>query len=402
MKGEMQPDNTLPALLGGAPVFDPPLPFAQPTLEDKAQVLNRIDRALTSGWLTDGPITRELEEQAAEHFGVRECVAVASCTVGLMLVMQQLKPHGPVVMPSFTFSATAHAAAWNGLDIRFADIDSATWLLGARQIIEPAALIVGVHVSGVPCDVTGLEAYARNTGAQLIFDAAHGAGSLASVDGTRRPVGGFGVAEVFSLTPTKVLSGAEGGLVTTNDTALASQLRLARNYGNPGSYDTLFPGLNARLSELHAAIALTAMTHLESRVEHRNAVADRYRTRLGALPGIGFQQVPAGSRSSHKDFTITIDGEAFGCNRDATVTALKADGIDTRPYYSPPVHRQTAYADLGPFDLPVTDKLASQVISLPIWSHLPLETVDRICDALERIHEHGAALERVTEGKARV
>ena len=394
MKGSMQQHSNLPARLGGTPIFDPPLPFAQPTLEDKERVLKRIDGALTSGWLTDGPIVRELEEKAAEHFGVRECVAVASCTMGLMLVMQQLKPLGPVVMPSFTFSATAHAAAWNGLDIRFADVDSSTWLLEPGEVEEPAGLIVGVHVSGVPCDVAGLEAHARRTGTLLMFDAAHGAGSLVSADGAQSAVGGFGAAEVFSLTPTKVLSGAEGGLITTNDPELASQLRLARNYGNPGSYDTLFPGLNARLSELHAAIALTAMDHLESRVEHRNEVAERYRARLGALPGIGFQHVPDGSRSSYKDFTITVDGDLFGCSRQTVVAALHAEGIDTRPYYSPPVHRQTAYAELGPFDLPVTDKLASQVISLPIWSHLPLETADLICDGIERINEHTAELER--------
>ena len=92
--------------------------------------------------------------------------------------------------------------------------------------------------------------------------------------------------------------------------------------------------------------------------------------------------------------TITVDGDVFGCSRDTVVAALKADGIDTRPYYSPPVHRQTAYAELGPFGLPVTDRLASQVISLPIWSHMPLETIDRICEAVERMHEHGAALEK--------
>lgn len=382
-----------PAALGGKPILESPLPFAQPTLEDKPEVLRLIDDSLSSGWLTDGPVTRKLEEKAADHFGVRNCVAVSSCTTGLMLVMQQLQPSGSVAMPSFTFSATAHAAAWNGLAPLFVDVDAHSWLLGPDNLHLRPSLIVGVHVSGVPCDVTGLERFAKESGAQLMFDAAHGAGSLVTVDGRQIPVGRFGVAEVFSLTPTKVLSGAEGGLITTDDGELADQLRLARNYGNPGSYDTLFPGLNARLSELHAALALVAFDHLESRVEHRNAVAARYRERLAPIPGLGFQSVPEGSRSSYKDFTITIDGNDFGAGRDTVVAALKAEGVDTRPYYSPPVHRQTAYADLGPFELPVTDRLASQVISLPIWSHLPLGTVDRICDALERIHEHGTALE---------
>jgi dTDP-4-amino-4,6-dideoxygalactose transaminase len=387
-------NHKTPAALGGKPILENPLPFAQPTLEDKPEVLRLIDDSLSSGWLTDGPVTRKLEEKAADHFGVRNCVAVSSCTTGLMLVMQQLTPSGSVAMPSFTFSATAHAAAWNGVDPLFVDVDAHSWLLGPENLATRPSLIVGVHVSGVPCDVTGLERFAKESGARLMFDAAHGAGSLVTVDGHQVPVGRFGVAEVFSLTPTKVLSGAEGGLITTNDGELADQLRLARNYGNPGSYDTLFPGLNARLSELHAALALVAFDHLESRAEHRNAVAARYRERLAPIPGLGFQTVPEGSRSSYKDFTITVDGDDFGAGRDTVVSALKAEGVDTRPYYSPPVHRQTAYADLGPFDLPVTDRLASQVISLPIWSHLPLETVDLICDAVERISEHGSALEQ--------
>ena len=230
-----------------------------------------------------------------------------------------------------------------------------------------------------------------------MFDSAHGAGSLIDIDGTARPLGGFGRAEVFSLTPTKVLSGAEGGLITTNDGDLAEHLRWARDYGNPGDYDTRFAGLNARLSELHAAMALASLEHLEERVLHRNAVADRYRTVLGEIPGLGFQTVPAGSRSSYKDFTVLVDAAGFGCSREAVVAALHAEGIQTRPYYSPPLHRQQAYAAVESPALPVTDRLASQVISLPIWSHLPLETVDRVGEALAGIQANAAAVQAAFE-----
>lgn len=347
-----------------------------------------VRSSLESGRLTDGPLVGELEGRLAEALEVEHCVAVSSCTVGLMLVIQALRPAGPVLIPSFTFSATAHAARWNGADIAFADCDEETWCLTPNDVYGRPGLIMGVHVSGVPCDVEGLAKAAADLGADLIYDAAHGGGSQVTSGGRLRPLGGFGTAEVFSLTPTKVLSGAEGGFVTTNDGALAERLRVARNYGNPGDYDTRFAGLNARLSELHAALALAALDHLEERVAHRNSLAAGYRSVLSSLPGIGFQRVPAGARSSFKDCTVLIDSEAFGCPRDGVASALRAEGVETRAYYSPPVHRQKAYRDVASRSLPVTDRLASQVVSLPIWSHMPPEMVGQVGEAFARIHAH--------------
>ena len=380
--------SDLPAVLGGMPVFGEGLRFFEPTLEEPDRVEKEMRDVLDSGRLTDGPNVHRLEERVAEAFRVTHCVAVSSCTVGLMLVAQALEPRGPVLLPSFTFSATAHAMRWNGLEPLFADCHPDTWCLGPDQVYGDPGLIVGVHVSGVPCDAAGLERLAADLEVPLIFDAAHGSGSRAPSAGGWRPLGAFGRAEVFSLTPTKVMSSAEGGLVTTDDADLAARLRVARNYGNPGNYDTLFPGLNARLSELHAVLALHSLDHLEDRVVQRNLLADRYRAVLADLPGIGFQEVPTGGRSCFKDFTILVDREAFGIERDRVRSALAAEGIETRAYYSPPVHHQTAYRKVLMPELPVTERLASRVISLPIWTHMALEIVDRIGEAFHRIHRH--------------
>lgn len=387
-----------PAILGGDPTFRDGVPFARPTIEPEArnEALKDIERALDSGMLTNGPVVRQLEADAAEHFGVEHVVAVASCTTGLMLVMQALGKRRAVV-PSFTFAATGHAARWNGMEIAFADCDAGTFNLttdtaAAALGTGADSLIVGVHISGVPCDVRGLEDLAATTGAELIFDSAHGAGSLKSIDGATRPLGSFGHAEVFSLTPTKVLSSAEGGLVTTNDPDLAAKIRLARDYGNPGDYDMRFAGLNGRMSELHAALALSSVRRLESRVENRNKIAAEYIKSLSAVPGIGFQHIPSGDRSSYKDFTVLIDS-AFGASRDAVVAALHREGVPTRPYYSPPMHRQTAYADLAPLELPVTESLAAQVISLPMYSHLSLDDVQGVGRAMAKISEWADAVE---------
>ena len=381
-----------PAVLGGEPVFPEPLPFARPSLEEPDKVVELVREALESGMLTNAKLVAQLEERVADYFGVRNCVAVSSCTIGLMLTVQALSDGGPVAVPSFTFSATAHAVEWNHLPIRFTDCAPDTWLVRPEDLPEDVSLIMATHVSGVPCDVEGLERRAQEIGAKLIFDAAHGAGSTVTVGDAVVPLGRFGDAEVFSLTPTKVLSGAEGGLVTTDDDELAARIRLARDYGNPGDYDTRFAGLNARLSELHAAVVLVALGHLEDRVQRRTRLAERYRERLGEIPGVGWQAVPEGSRSSYKDFIITIDADRFGAHRDRVVPALRAEGVPTRPYYAPPVHRQQAYAHVETGELPVTEWLAGRVIALPIWSDMTLDEVDGVAEALTRIHAHADSL----------
>ena len=376
-----------PALAGGEAVFTEAIPFVRPMVEEPGKILTLIESSLDSGMLTDGPLVKTFEERMADHLHVEHCVAVSSCTTGLMLVMQAVGAGKSMVMPSFTFSATAHAARWNGMDIQFADCDPDSWVLGPNDVTGAPDVIVGVHISGVPCDVRALEEKAKAIGATLIFDAAHGAGSTIDIDGKAQPLGGFGLAEVFSLTPTKVLSGPEGGLVATNDAGLADTIRRARNYGNPGNYDTLEVGVNGRMSELHAAVVLSGLDHLEDRVKHRNHLASVYREGFDSIPGVGYQHIPEGRRSSVKDFTITI-GDGFGVDRDTVVEALRSEGIPTRPYYSPPIHQQTSYADIATGPLPVTERLASGVISLPIWSHMDVETVEKVIGALDRIHTH--------------
>jgi dTDP-4-amino-4,6-dideoxygalactose transaminase len=201
-------------------------------------------------------------------------------------------------------------------------------------------------------------------------------------------VGGFGDAEVFSLSPTKVLIAGEGGIIATNDDSLAERCRIGRDYGNPGDYDTRFVGLNARMSELHAATALASFEDLEERIGRRNQLAERYRKVLAGLPGIDFPSVAEGDRSTYKDFTILIDAEQFGMDAAAVAGALAAEGIQTRRYYAPPVHRQRAYRWVGPANgaLPETDRAAARVLTLPLWTPMADEQVDGVGLAMARLH----------------
>lgn len=379
------------AILGSAPAFPDGLPFVRPPLPELDKVMARVRPSHDQGIATNGPLVKELERDVAERLGVKHAIAVSSGTAGLMLVLREIAAGKSVVLPSFTFSASAHAVAWNGARPVFAECDPSTFQLDvadAERHVGGDGVILATHVFGAPCAPNRLAELAASTGATVVFDAAAAFGAMHR----ERAVGGFGLAEVFSLTPTKTLTAAEGGLVTTNDDALLEAVRIGRDYGNPGDYDTRFVGLSARMSELHAAFALESLNELDANLARRREIADRYSASLRDVDGVGFQEIPSDDRPTWKDFTITIDPAGFGIERDLLASALRADGVDTRCYFSPPVHRQRAYADEPTADLPVTDAVAASVLSLPIYPALTDETIDRIAGVIRAAHEHADAI----------
>jgi dTDP-4-amino-4,6-dideoxygalactose transaminase len=195
-----------PATLGGTPAFPEPLPLIRPTLPANEQVLPRIGAILSTGMLTNGAQVRIFEERVAEYLDVQHVVAVSNATTGLMLLLKVLDLAGPVVVPSFTFMASGHAVRWNSLPISFADSDPRTCTIDVASAESAAgrdaAAILATHTYGAPCDVDGLAKVAERTGSVLLFDAAHGFGARYP-DGTM--IGSKGLAEVFSLSPTKTL-----------------------------------------------------------------------------------------------------------------------------------------------------------------------------------------------------
>jgi dTDP-4-amino-4,6-dideoxygalactose transaminase len=361
----------------------------RPTIPDVPELSRRIESILSSGSITNGATVHELEAAVAERLNVPHVVAVANCTSGLMLVLQALEATGRVVLPSFTFAASAHAVMWAGGRPVFAEIDPDRCTLDpedAEAVLDGAAAMTATHVYGAPAQVERLQKIADRAGIPLVYDAAHALGSRRQ----GQPVGGFGTAEVFSLSPTKVTVAGEGGLVATRDEGLAQAIRIGRDYGNPGDYDCLFPGLNARMSELHAAVALACLPGLDDRIAHRNELVEIVRSELAGVAGLSFQHVDAGDVSTYKDLTLIL-GADFGLTAEQLATALRADGIDTRRYYFPPIHRQKAYAQL-PQDraLPVTDRLAESVLTLPLWSHMTEDQVLRIARAVGALHAAAA------------
>ena len=367
------------------PAFPKLLPIVVPEGLPGEEFLEEVRGIVVSKQLTNGAHVKKLEEAAAEYLGVAHCVTVANCTAGLLLVLKALDLRGEVILPSFTFHATAHAVVWNGLTPVFADCDAKTFCIAPQavraQVSNRTAAILAVHLFGNPAAVKELEEIAGGLQIPLVFDAAHAFGSLSHGG----HVGGFGTAEVFSFSPTKLVVAGEGGLVATRDAGLAEKLRAARNYGDAGNSNPEILGVNARMGEINAAMALRGLAGLDARIDRRNEIRLRYERGLRDVAGLRFQEVREGGRSTCKDFSVIVDEKEFGHSRDWLLELLHVENIGARKYFWPPVHRQKLYSEMcDGRPLPVTDLISDGVVSLPIYSSLTDESVDKVCEVIRR------------------
>lgn len=370
------------------PLFSERFRFIEPRLPSLSEVLKLYGHAYSSGTITNAAIVARFESAVAERLGVRHCVAVSSCTTGLMLVLKALGVKGEILIPSFTFFATGHAAVWNELRPVFVDCDNDTWTIdcedAVKRITDRTGAILAVHLYGNPCNIARLEEIAKDNKLPLIFDAAHAFGSM----WRGLPVGQFGDAEVFSLSPTKLLVAGEGGLITTDDAILAHRLRAGRNYGDLGAYDPELIGINARMSEFNAALGLAGLPMLDDKLRRRQLIASMYTELLHDIPGLSFQTIDQRDLCSFKDYSVLIDTTTFGLSRNQVAERLLAENIETKKYFYPPMHQQTLYRryfDIEHDALPNTERITGTVLSLPIYESLPDETIRNISAAIRRL-----------------
>jgi dTDP-4-amino-4,6-dideoxygalactose transaminase len=366
-----------------------PLHIIRPTLPDLEDVLATVRESYASGTVTVGKLVSLFEQELSRFCRVKHAVAMSSCTSGLMLGLAALGfPAGAeVVVPSFTFAATVQAVLWNGLTPVYVDCLPGTMTMDpdeVRKAIGPKTVaIFPVVIYGLPPDVDELEEIAQRHSVPLVFDSAQGLGATYK----NRPVGGFGQYEVFSLSPTKVVTAVEGGVVTTNNGELASKLRSMRDYGKgPDGEDMIFNGLSARMSELHAAVGLLSLRNAEHLVRARMTLINRYREQTASLRGCRVQEFPADRTSSGNYFTLLI-GEDAGADRDQVFRALKDRHIQSKRYFYPPVHSQTAFRHrphrvVG--SLHHTWACSLQSLALPLYSHMTETEQDRVLQALDK------------------
>lgn len=332
-------------------------------------------------WLTNrGPLVQQLEASLAQQLGVSDVIVCANGTVALELAARAADLSGEVILPSFTFVATAHALQWQGLRPVFADVDPHTYNLdpaAVEALITPAtSAIVGVHLYGRPCAIGPLQALADRHGLALLFDAAHAFGCAA--DG--RPIGGHGLCEVFSFHATKVFNTAEGGAIATNDSAFAERVRLLQNFGFAGEDRVVALGLNGKLNELNAALGLANLRHLPRFVAINRRHHQRCQRELAAVEGLRLIDFSGQSASNYHYLIVEVDAESFGCDRDQLKDHLVAHGVLARRYFTPGCHRQPPYnghALRQP--LPHTERLSDRLLALPNGSQLGGADVGRIC-----------------------
>jgi perosamine synthetase len=358
------------------------IPPAKPLVGDEERAA--VDRVMRSGMLAQGPEVAAFEREFSEHFGLgRACVAVNSGTSGLHLglLAAGVKPGDEVIVPSFTFAATANSVALTGATPIFADIDPATFCLDPASveasITSRTVAVMPVHLYGHPADMNGLRQVADRHGLRIFEDAAQAHG--ASLDGT--PVGAFGDFAMFSLYPTKNMTSGEGGMVSVADQELERLLRLYRNQGMERQYENEVVGFNTRMTDIHAAIGRVQLTKVDAWTKQRQENAAYLSARL---EGVTTPSPAEGVVHVYHQYTVRVTED-----RDRLSIALREEyGVGSGLFYPVPNHR------LAPFqaqvDLPATEAAARECLSLPVHPSLTEADLDRIVTAVNTLAKAGS------------
>ena len=374
------------------------IPVMVPWLgEEEAQA---AAAAVMSGWVAQGPRVQAFERAFAERVGAAHGVAVTSCTTALhlALVVAGIGAGDEVVVPSFSFVATTNAPRYVGATPVFADVDPLTGNVTAETVAavlsERTKAVIVVHQGGVPADVEPLRELAVERGLLVIEDAACAAGSQYR----GKPVGRGALMSAWSFHPRKLLTTGEGGMLTTDDADLAARLRRLREHGMSVSAadrhaaadrviveQYLEVGFNYRMTDVQAAIGLVQLGRLDAIVERRRALAERYQSLLGSVSGLRCVTDPSYGTSNFQSFWVELDA-AFPVTRDELLAQLAAAGISARRGIMA-AHLEPAHADLAPASLPVTERLTSQTLILPLFHGLTEEDQDRVVKVLARAAE---------------
>lgn len=380
------------AIFGNDPVFEKPLHVGRPNIGSRSLFLNRLEDALDRRWLTNGgPFVQEFEQRIAEIVGVKHCIAVCNGTMALEIAIRASGLSGEVIVPAFTFVATAHALQWQAITPVFCDIDPQTHTIDParveRLITPKTSAIIGVHLWGRPCDVDALAEIAARHNLKLLYDACHAFG----VSYRGQMIGRFGNAEVFSFHATKFVNALEGGAIVTDDDELAKKIRLMKNFGF-ADYDTVtYIGTNGKMNEISAAMGLTSLESIERFVSINYRNYRTYLVILGQLPGIKMVTFDESQKCNYQYIVMEIDETVTGLGRDQLLKILHAENILARRYFYPGCHHMEpyrSYLSQTELPLPVTEKLSQRVLCLPTGTTVSDYDIGRICQIIRLAITH--------------
>lgn len=345
----------------------------RPNIGDRVQLHKYLDDILDRNWLTNnGPLVQEFEQQVAELTHARHCIATCNATIALEIMAQASGLTGEVIVPSWTFIATAQALSWIGLKPVFADIDPVSWCIDPQSvetcITSETIAILGVHLFGHFCNVQRLQEIADEHKLRLLFDAAHTVGCDRS--------GVVGNAEVLSFHATKICNSFEGGAIITDDDAIAARARRLRGFGFSEKDGVSDIGTNGKMSEIHAAMGLVSLQKLDEIVAHNRHNYQLYRSHLDNLPEVALRS--AGSNYHY----IVLD---IAHHRNELHQRLQDEQILVRRYFYPGCHRSFPYSkNKDDVRLPITDAVAERVLCLPTGMAIGEGDIKRVCGIILR------------------
>jgi dTDP-4-amino-4,6-dideoxygalactose transaminase len=374
------------AIFGGLPTFEEKLHVNCPNIGSREILLQRINDILDRKWLSNnGPLVQEFEQRIASLLGVKHCIATYNATVGLEIAIKACELKGEVIIPSFTFIATAHALQWGGIEPIFCDIDPLTHNIDPQKIealiTEKTTGIMGVHLWGRGCDVKAVSEIARRYNLKLLFDAAHAFGC--SYKG--QMIGNFGNAEVFSFNATKFCNSFEGGAIVTNDSELAKKIRRMKNFGFSDCDRVDELGINGKMNEVSAAMGLTSLESIDDFININLKNYKQYQQELSNISGVKLITYDEAERCNYQYVIVEIDESIIGISRDLIYKILRDENILARRYFYPGCHQMEPYrsriADMG-LMLTNTRHLAARVLALPTGTAIGTKEISHICQIL--------------------
>jgi dTDP-4-amino-4,6-dideoxygalactose transaminase len=371
------------AIFGGQPAFKEVLHVGRPNLGNRASFSERVNDILDRRWLTNGGrYVQEFEARIAALVGVDHCVAVCNATVALEIAIRALGMKGEVIVPSFTFVATAHALQWQEITPVFCDVDPRTHTIDPEKIehmITPRTTgIIAVHLWGGACDIDALTEIANRRGLKLLFDSAHAFG--ASYQG--KMIGGFGDAEIFSFHATKFLNSLEGGAVVTNNGELARRIRLMKNFGFTAYDQTDYVGTNGKMNEISAAMGLSNLESMDEFIAVNRRNHQQYATELTGVSGVSLLPYNDEERCNYQYVVLEIDSDTTLVTRDQMMEICHRENVLARRYFYPGCHRMEPYHSLSPHAglmLPETERLTGRILCLPTGTAVSTDDITRIC-----------------------
>ena len=381
------------AIFGGVPTFKEKLHVGRPNIGSRTILLQRINDILDRKCLSNhGPLVEEFEDHVASLVGVKYCIATCNATIGLQIAIKACGLKGEVIIPSFTFIATAHALRWLEIEPIFCDVDPHTHNIDPQKIeqliTDKTTAIMGVHLWGRGCDIEALEEIAHRNDLKLLFDAAHAFGC--SYKG--QMIGNFGNAEVFSFNATKFCNSFEGGAIVTNDSELAQKIRFMKNFGFSGIDCVDELGINGKMSEVSAAMGLTSLESIEEfiRINYKNY--KQYQQELSNIPGVKLITYDESETCNYQYVIVEIDELKARINRDQLYQILQAENILVKRYFFPGCHQMEPYrsrnADMG-LMLMNTRYLVTRVLVLPTGTAIGSEEISNICQILRLVTTGG-------------